>query len=118
MQRLVEIKKRLELIEEALNEQYPNYKSGSEITAQITELKGHVQDARKIIQKKKSQGELSDFEIAFIEPAINDVYLTSIDKIRRGAKPSPSVSEHIYDTSVTLDYWLGEIGRFKSNQNG
>lgn len=80
MQRLMEIKNRLEVIEEALNEQYPRFKADPDITGQITDLKDYVQEERKSIQKQKARGELSEFESAFIEPAINDVYLSSLDK--------------------------------------
>lgn len=109
MQRLVEIKKRLEVIENALNEQYPRFKADPDITGQITDLKDYVQEERKSIQKQKARGELSEFESAFIEPAINDVYLSSLDKVRRGSKPSSSVNSHICDTSFTLSYWMNQI---------
>lgn len=106
MLRLMEIKKRLEVIEKALGKQYPCFKADPEITAQITDLKDYVQEERKRIQKQKTRGELSEFESAFIEPAINDVYLSSLDRIRRGSKPSSNVNAYIYDTSSTLSYWI------------
>ena len=114
MNRLIEIKNRLEVIEQALNEQYPRFKSDTEITGQITDLKDYVQGERKRIQKQKARGELSEFESAFIEPAINDVYLSSLDKIRRGSKPSSSVNGYIFDTSSTLSYWLHAISDFET----
>ncbi|RKT92988.1 hypothetical protein [Enterobacter sp. WPR_3_1] len=114
MNRLIEIKNRLEVIEQALNEQYPRFKSDPEITGQITHLKDYVQEERKRIQKQKARGELSEVESAFIEPAINDVYLSSLDKIRRGSKPSNSVNGYICDTSSTLSYWLHAINEFET----
>lgn len=116
MQRLMEIKNRLEVIEEALNEQYPRFKADPDITGQITDLKDYVQEERKSIQKQKARGELSEFESAFIEPAINDVYLSSLNKVRRGSKPSISVNGYICDTSMTLSYWLSRIKEHESNK--
>lgn len=116
MQRLMEIKNRLEVIEEALNEQHPRFKADPEITGQITDLKDYVQEERKRIQKQKIRGELSEFELTFIEPAINDVCLSSLDRIRRGSKPSSSVNGYICDTSMTLSYWLSQIKEHESNK--
>lgn len=117
MQRLMEIKNRLEVIEEALNKQYPRFKADPDITGQITALKDYVQEERKSIQKQKARGELSEFESAFIEPAINDVYLSSLDKIRRGSKPSSSVNGYICDTSSTLSYWLHAIEDYEQKSS-
>ena len=113
MQRLMEIRNRLEVIEKALNEQYPRFKADPGITGQITDLKNYVQEERKRIQKQKARGELPEFESAFIEPAINDVYLSSLDKIRRGSKPSSSVNGYICDTSFTLSYWMHQIQDYR-----
>ncbi|HDR2756054.1 TPA: hypothetical protein QCJ76_004711 [Enterobacter asburiae] len=113
MQRLMEIKNRLEVIEKGLNEQYPRFKADPDITGQITDLKNYVQEERKRIQKQKARGELPEFESAFIEPAINDVYLSSLDKIRRGSKPSSSVNGYICDTSFTLSYWMHQIQDYR-----
>ncbi|HEM7928240.1 TPA: hypothetical protein ACNVQT_001491 [Citrobacter farmeri] len=109
MNRLMEIKSRLDKIEQALNGQHPRFRSEPEVTRQITVLKDYVENERKKIQKLDKQGKLSELETAFIEPAINDVYLSSLDKIRRGSKPSSSVNGYICDTSSTLSYWLHAI---------
>ncbi|CNH15678.1 TPA: hypothetical protein U5E00_003396 [Yersinia enterocolitica] len=109
MQRLMQIKEKLDVIEAALAEQYPRFRPDPVITDLVTELKDHVQEERKKIQKQHSRGQLSEFERCFIEPAINDVYLSSIDKIRRGSKPSGDMNFHICDTSSTLSYWLFQI---------
>ncbi|EPJ9454255.1 TPA: hypothetical protein ACXE8V_005233 [Pluralibacter gergoviae] len=109
MKRLIEIRNRLEAIEQALNEQYPRFRKDPELTQQITDLKDHVQAERKKIQKERAQGRLSEFECAFIEPAINDVYLSALDKIRRGSNPSASVNGYICETSFTMNHWLHVI---------
>lgn len=113
MERLNEIKNRLETIENALSEQFPRFRADPELTGKITDLKDYVEAERKKIQKQKKLGELSELESSFIEPAINDVYLSSLDKIRRGSKPSDSVNGYICDTSFTLSYWLHAIKDFK-----
>lgn len=116
MQRLMLIKEKLDVIEAALERQYPRYRADPAISELVIELKDHVQEARKKIQKQDSRGELSEFESAFIEPAINDVYLTSLSKIRRGSKPSSAMSHHISDTSSTLSYWLFQINDYEEKQ--
>lgn len=109
MHRLKEIKKKLDAIEQALNDQYPRFKADSALTELITELKDYVDTERKQLAKQKTLGELTEFESCFIEPAVRDVYLNSLDKIRRGSKPSSSVNNNICDTSMTLSYWLHQI---------
>lgn len=113
MNRLMEIKSRLDKIEQALNGQHPRFRSEPEVTSQITDLKDYVENERKKIQKLEKLGELSDLETAFIEPAMNDVYLSSLNRIRRGAKPSSTVHAYISDTSTTLSYWLHSIENVK-----
>ena len=116
MHRLNEIKKKLDVIEHALNDQYPCFKADPVLTGLIIELKDYVDSERKILGKKKSRGELSEFESCFIEPAIRDVYFSSLDKIRRGSKPSSNVNGHICDTSSTLSYWFHQIEGFMDKQ--
>ncbi|MBU9833553.1 hypothetical protein FS594_26895 (plasmid) [Rahnella aquatilis] len=117
MQRLMQIKKKLDVIEDALAEQYPCFRPNPVITDLVTDLKDHVQEERKKIQKQHSRGELSEFERCFIAHAINDVYLSSIDKIRRGSKPSDHMNFHICDTSSTLSYWLSRIKDHEEKQS-
>ncbi|WP_421671039.1 hypothetical protein [Rahnella sp. EDr1-12] len=117
MQRLMQIKEKLEVIEAALVEQYPRFHPDPAITDLVTELKDHVQEERKKIQHQHSRGELSEFERCFIAQAINDVYLSSIDKIRRGSKPSAHMNFHIFDSSSTLSYWLSRIKDHEEKQN-
>ncbi|WP_039056241.1 hypothetical protein [Enterobacter sp. Bisph1] len=116
MQRLYEIKKRLDVIEQALNEQYPRFKADPVLTGLITDLKDHVDSERKKLEKQKKRGELTEFESCFVEPAVRNIYLSSLDKIRRGSKPSGSVSNHIFDTSFTLSYWCHHIEEYLDKQ--
>ncbi|WGA06436.1 hypothetical protein NFK84_08990 [Enterobacter ludwigii] len=109
MHRLNEIKKKLDVIEHALNDQYPRFKADPALTELITELKEYVDTERKQLAKQKARGELTEFESCFIEPAVRDVYLAALDKIRRGSKPSSSVNNNICETSTTLSYWLHQI---------
>ncbi|WP_275260424.1 hypothetical protein [Citrobacter freundii] len=117
MQRLYEIKNKIDVIEQALNSQYPRFKADPVLTGLITDLKDYVDTERKQLAKQKGRGELTEFESCFIEPAVRDVYLSSLDKIRRGCKPSSSVSDHIYDTSSTLSYWFHQIDRYQDKQH-
>ncbi len=117
MQRLTLIKEKLDVIEAALSEQYPRFRTDPVITDLVTELKDHVQEERKKIQKKHSRGELSEFECCFIEPAIDDVYLNSISDIRRGSKPSEDMNSKICNTSSSLSYWLSQIKDHEEKQN-
>lgn len=109
MQRLFEIKKRLEVIEAALGEQYPRYHADPALSSLVTELKDYVEEELKKIQRQLKRGELSEFESDMIEPAIRDVYSTSIDRLRRGAKPSSEMHDFILDTSSTLSHWLSSF---------
>lgn len=118
MHRLMEIKERLEVIETALDKQHPHYRADPEITGLITTLKDYVESERKKIHKQQRLGELTELESSFIEPAINDVYLSSLDKIRRGSKLSSSVNGNICDTSFTLSYWLDAIRDFENKKSG
>lgn len=117
MHRLMEIKEKLEVIESALNKQYPRFRADPEITEQVTELKDFVEGENKKIQKQLSREELSEFERAFIAPAINDVYLNALDRIRRGSKPSNEMNYRICETSSTLSYWLFNIEDYKAKKS-
>jgi len=112
----MEIKSRLEVIAAALSEQYPRYRADPVLSSLVTDLKDYVETERTKLQKQSKSGQLTEFEKVFIAPAIQEVYLTSIDKIRRGAKPSSEMSNHIFDTSTTLDYWLFEIEDFENQK--
>lgn len=116
MHRLMDIKDKLEVIESALNKQYPHFRGDPEITELVTELKDFVQGEDKKIQKQLSRDELSEFESAFIAPAINDVYLNALDRVRRGSKPSNEMNNRIYETSSTLSYWLFQIEDYKKKK--
>lgn len=112
MQRLLDIKTRLDALDKALGEQYEKhgkYKSDAAISHLVTDLKDHTESARKTIQGQLKRGELTDFEAQFIEPAINDVYLEAIDKMTRGAKPSEELNQKVYDTSFTLMHWISQV---------
>lgn len=113
MQRILEIKNRFEAIEQALNEQYPHFKAEPVIIGQVADLKDYVETELDKIKKQLKRAELTEFEVAFIEPAINDIHLTSLVKIRRGSKPSDKMNGYICDTSFTISHWLGQIQEYQ-----
>ena len=51
-----------------------------------------------------------------VKPAVDDIYLTSIAKINRGAKPTQEIYNYIADTESTLEYWLGQIESLQSKE--
>ncbi|HCT7894564.1 hypothetical protein ABLV08_12835 [Klebsiella sp. CN_Kp088] len=109
MQRLNEIKKRLETIDRALNEQGDRFRDDPVIKTQIRDLKDYVDAERKKIQRQETNGELTDFEAKFILGAIDDVYTASLSQIRRGASINVELSDKINNTLYSLNYWLSEI---------
>lgn len=109
MQRLNEIKKRLEAIDRTLNEQGDHLRDDSVIKTQIRDLKDYVDAERKKIQRQETNGELTDFEAKFILGAIDDVYTASLSQIRRGARINVELSDKINNTLYSLNYWLSEI---------
>ncbi|EPN1398588.1 hypothetical protein ACXDI1_003865 [Klebsiella pneumoniae] len=109
MQRLIEIKERLGVIERYLDIQAPFYKRDLNISTLITDLKDRVERNHKWLQRQKYQGMLTEFESIFIEPAINDIYLSSIVNLKRGVKPSDRVSNYISESLSTVDYWISHI---------
>ena len=109
MQRLIEIKERLGVIERDLDIQAPFYKRDLNISTLITDLKDRVERNHKWLQRQKYQGMLTEFESIFIEPAINDIYLSSIVNLKRGVKPSDTVSNYISESLSTVDYWISHI---------
>jgi hypothetical protein len=109
MDRLLEIKRRVDDISENLNVMYPRFKADKTISNKVTELKEYAQSALKEIQGQLKRGELTEFESSFLEPAIYDSYMKGIDKIRKGAKPSSELSDLIFETDSTIGYWLCAI---------
>ncbi|HEI6902013.1 hypothetical protein ACS8CT_14605 [Yersinia enterocolitica] len=114
MNRLLEIKRRVDDISENLNVMYPRFKTDKAISNKVTELKEYAQSALKEIQGQLKRGELTEFEENFLEPAIYDSYMKGIDKIRKGAKPSPELSDLIFETDSTISYWLCAIEKYNN----
>ncbi|EBG1717839.1 hypothetical protein DYJ26_26390 [Salmonella enterica] len=106
MKRLYEIERMVDDIEKDLDRMYPHYKTDKDISDKVTALKEYAQAANKEIQEQLRRGELNDFEKAFIEPAIFETYMKAIDKIRKGAKPSQQLANHIFETKSTISYWM------------
>ncbi|ELY4671720.1 hypothetical protein SM021_002321 [Cronobacter muytjensii] len=109
MHRLTEIKTRLDLILAKIGGVNPASNAGSEITEDIRELKDYVDDECKKLQRLKKQGELTRLEAQFVGPAIDEVCLQALDKIRRGARCNERVENHLIDTQTTLSWWLAQI---------
>ncbi|WP_302796447.1 hypothetical protein [Hafnia paralvei] len=113
MNRLIELKRRVDDIASDLNNMYPCFKADKAISCKVTELKEYAQLALKEIQGQIKRGELTSFERNFIEPAIYDSYMKGIDKIRKGAKPSEQLNNLIGETESTISYWMCEIDEFQ-----
>ncbi|MEY0231292.1 hypothetical protein AB7200_06310 [Providencia alcalifaciens] len=118
MKRVLAFKEKVIELEQLLNTGYPRYRfdrdTSMEISQKITELKDFASQLTKQLKKQYASGELTEFEIAFIEPAISDSYMKGIDKIRRGAKPSQSVYDNLQETLSTLDYWILHIEDYQN----
>ncbi|MGC0864390.1 hypothetical protein [Pantoea agglomerans] len=116
MQRLIEIKSRLDVIGAALEDMKERYRADPDISAWVTGLKDYVETELKKIRKQAKAGKLTEFEECFIAPAIQDVYTSDMDKIRRGSKPGSKMHDHIRETSTSLSYWLFEIEAYESQK--
>ncbi|MCH4255529.1 MAG: hypothetical protein LKF77_08770 [Proteus vulgaris] len=113
MKRLLEIHHRVNEIGERLNNMYPNFKTDREISNLVTELKEYAQVSLKELQRQLQYGELTNFERYFIEPAIHDSYMTSINKMRKGMVPSEQLNNLIWETDSTISYWISAIEEAK-----
>lgn len=109
MQRLEEIQTRINWLEQELDKQHPRFRADKNISNKITELKEYALAERKKYHRELKEGRLTDFEKRFIGPAIDDVYMKAIDKMRKGAKPSVELCDHVSETASTLSWWLCEI---------
>ncbi|ETO44879.1 hypothetical protein [Morganella sp. EGD-HP17] len=88
--------------------------TSQEISRKLTELKDFTSELQKSLEKQSKQGKLTHAEETMLKPAVDDIYSTSIAKINRGAKPTQEIYNHIADTEITLEHWLGEFGTSKS----
>ena len=118
MKRVLAFKESVSELEQLLNSGYPRYRfdrdTNIEISQKITALKDSVYLLTKQLKKQYASGELTKFEMVFIEPAISDSYMKGIDKIRRGAKPSQGVYDNLQETLSTLDYWILHIEDYQN----
>ncbi|CCW29658.1 MULTISPECIES: hypothetical protein [Morganellaceae] len=118
MNRVQELKEKVSELNQLLDSGYPRYRfdkeTSEEISQKITLLKELASQLSNQLRKQYSNGELSRFEMAFIEPAISEAYMKGIAKIRRGAKPNQTVHGHIVETLFTLEHWIGGIEEYKS----
>lgn len=106
MHRLKEIKKRLDKIIVAVESNSMLSNSEQEVKGHIRGLKDYVETEHKKLLK---QSRLTEFEENFVKPAIKEVRLQALDKIRRGARCEERVKNHLADTQTTIDWWLAEI---------
>lgn len=90
--------------------------TSQEISRKLTELKDFTSELQKSLEKQSKQGKLTDTEETMVKPAVDDIYLTSIAKINRGAKPTREIYNHIADTESTLEYWLGQLESLQSKE--
>lgn len=90
--------------------------TSQEISRKLTELKDFTSELQKSLEKQSKQGKLTHTEETMIKPAVDDIYLTSIAKINRGAKPTQEIYNHIADTESTLEYWLGQFESLQSKE--
>lgn len=117
MKRVQDLKEKVSELDQQLNTGYPRYRfdkeTSSEISQKLTKLKDSTLQLSNQLKRQSAKGELSDFEKAFIEPAIHESYMNAIDKIRRGAKPSAQVHDYLLETLNTLGYWICSIEEYK-----
>lgn len=116
MERLIELKRRVDDIEADLNAMYPHFKSDKNISDKVTALKEYALAIKTEIQGQLKRDELTEFERHFIEPAIYDAYMKGIDKIRKGAKPSINLTHLIGETESTISYWVCEIEEYQKKE--
>ncbi|EHC5874042.1 hypothetical protein JR782_004922 [Salmonella enterica subsp. enterica serovar Eastbourne] len=109
MTRLNEIYNRLDVIDDLIALQKPNFSQGQIISDQVTALIGYVEHVTAVIWERQRRGRLTDFEASYILPALDEIYILMGDKLSKGEKPGDRVSDSILDIIGLVGWWMLHI---------
>ncbi|EBT6385548.1 hypothetical protein CN851_15435 [Salmonella enterica] len=87
MTRLTEIYNRLDVIDELIELQKPYFFHGQIIIDQVTELIGYVEHLTAVIWERQRRHRLTDFEVRYILPALDEIYILMGERLSKGKNP-------------------------------
>ncbi|EAP7866740.1 hypothetical protein ACOIPX_001061 [Salmonella enterica] len=109
MTRLTEIYNRLDVIDDLIELQKPNFYHGQVISDQVTALIGYVEHITAVIWERQRRHRLTDFEVRYILPALDEIYILMGEKLSKGEKPGDKLSDDIMDLIGLVGWWLLHI---------
>ncbi|EAQ6106090.1 hypothetical protein DRK59_26105 [Salmonella enterica subsp. diarizonae] len=109
MTRLTEIYNRLDVIDELIELQKPYFFHGQIIIDQVTELIGYVEHLTAVIWERQRRHRLTDFEVRYILPALDEIYILMGEKLSKGEKTSDRLSNNITDFIGLVGWWMLHI---------
>ncbi len=109
MTRLTEIYNRLDVIDDLIELQKPNYYRRQVISDQVTELIGYVEHVTAVIWERQRRHRLTDFEVRYILPALDEISILMGEKMSKGEKPGDRLSDDVMDLIVLVGWWLLHI---------
>lgn len=109
MTRLTEIYNRLDVIDDLIALQKPHFSHGQVIRDQVTALIGYVEHVTTIIWERQRRHRLTDFEVRYILPAVDEIYILMGEKLSKSEKPGDKLSDDIMDLVGLVGWWLLHI---------
>ncbi|EBS4547752.1 hypothetical protein J9N36_004443 [Salmonella enterica] len=109
MTRLTEIYNRLDVIDNLIALQKPNFYHGQIITDQVTALIGYVEHIITVIWERQRRHRLTDIEACYVLPALDEIYILMGEKLSKGEKPGEQLSDSITDFIRLVGWWIIHI---------
>ncbi|HAK6119825.1 TPA: hypothetical protein H2R31_004981 [Salmonella enterica] len=109
MTRLTEIYNRLDVIDDLIELQKPHFYHGHIICDQVTALIGYVEHITAVIWERQRRHRLTDFEIRYILPALDEIYVWMNEKLSKGEEPGEQLSDCITDFIGLVGWWIIHI---------
>ncbi|ECA0404558.1 hypothetical protein EIL26_22270 [Salmonella enterica subsp. enterica serovar Newport] len=118
MTRLNEIYNRLDVIDDLIELQKPNFSHGQIISDQVTALIGYVEHVTAVIWERQRRHRLTDFEARYILPALDEIYILMGEKLSKGEKPGDRLSDSILDFIGLVGWWVLHIENSSTGRAG
>ncbi|EFS2651459.1 hypothetical protein HX362_004365 [Salmonella enterica] len=106
MTRLTEIYNRLDAVYDLLEQQKQHFYHVQIISDKVTELIGYVEHVTSIIWERQRRHRLTEFEVRYILPALDEIYILMEEKLSKSGNTLDKLSDGIMDLIGLVGWWL------------
>ncbi|EAT4157262.1 hypothetical protein AADY61_001594 [Salmonella enterica] len=106
MTRLTEIYNRLDAVYDLLELQKQHFYHLQIISDKVNELIGYVEHVTSIIWERQRRHRLTEFEVRYILPALDEIYILMEEKLSKSGNTLDKLSDGIMDLIGLVGWWL------------